>query len=535
MNKPLLISLAAATILTSSLSAESMYDRIQGMELKMKQMQEEISTLKASDKDEAEEESSVSDDEESDDEDSAEDSDDDGEESDDDDDEEMSVEEQLEEIDESIFELNKLTNGNKLKLSADYRYTYENLQYKMADGSERSNNGLMTNRLWINMNWKANDNLSFSGQLAYNSTFGQRSGASMPQSNSAEGFDWVTNENANDNAIRLKSAYFLYKNDTFLGSDVPWTFSIGRRPSTNGHLINLRDDDGAASPMGHAINVEFDGLSSKFAFEELTGVEGMYIKLCAGRGMTNATPKFSPAPYETTNDTQDLDMVGFILVPYDDGKYAVASQYTYANNLIDVNNMMDMTAGFKTVGDLETLTANFTVNGLGNEWSDYLDDTMIFVSGAMSVTHPNTYGGGMIGSTESKTGYSVWAGIQMPSVVTEDGKWGIEYNQGDQYWRSITYAEDTNIGSKIGARGEAYEIYFNEPLVEDILTFQMRFTHIDYKYTGSNGFFGSTTGSSMAIADVKMGAAMGDPMASMMAPMIVESAQDIRFYLRYRY
>ncbi|MDQ7043138.1 MAG: DUF3373 family protein, partial [Sulfurimonas sp.] len=117
-----------------------------------------------------------------------------------------------------------------------------------------------------------------------------------------------------------------------------------------------------------------------------------------------------------------------------------------------------------------------------------------------------------------------WAGVQMPSIFTEDGRWGIEYNKGSQYWRSMTYAEDTNIGSKMAVRGEAYEIYFSEPLVEDILTFQVRATYIDYKYTGSNGFFGSSTGNSQLITSTMPN-----------GQFYVDTAQDIRFYLRYRY
>jgi uncharacterized protein DUF3373 len=171
------------------------------------------------------------------------------------------------------------------------------------------------------------------------------------------------------------------------------------------------------------------------------------------------------------------------------------------------------------------VTANFTVNGIGNDISYYLDDTFFFVSGAASITNPDE-GKNMLGGTnsESKTGYSVWAGLQMPSVMSEYGRWGLEYNHGSQYWRSITYAEDTNIGSKIAARGDAYEAYFTEPLIDDILTLQVRYTYIDYKYAGSNGFFGNATGSAVEISDTMPQAAA-----------TVDTAQDIRFYLRYRY
>jgi len=198
----------------------------------------------------------------------------------------------------------------------------------------------------------------------------------------------------------------------------------------------------------------------------------------------------------------------------------------------------------KTVGSLHSFTANFTMNGIGDEWSDYLDDSFFFISGAWSKTDPKDgermlYGeqdfqGNKTKTGTSKNGYSAWIGLQMPSILTEDGRWGVEYNHGSEYWRSITYAEDTNIGSKLAARGNAYEIYFTEALVEDILSLQIRYTYVDYKYTGSNGFFGNTTGASYEITDLQAAAAQ-NPQAAGLASQVVDTAQDIRFYLRYRY
>ena len=533
MNKPLLLSLAAATLLGSNLNAESMYDRIQAMELEMNKMRKELTTLKAENAQEDEEESDTisADDEESEDEEKE---DADSDEESDEEEEEMDVEEEIRDMQESITELNKATNGSHLKFGIDYRFAVENMQYKMAgkdaNGKDKhSNDAFMTNRLWMNMSWAATKNLSFKGQLAYNKAFGQRSGVDgvngLP--GPYESFDWIANENAYDDILRVRSAYFLYKDSS---AALPWAFSIGRRPSTNGHLINLRDDDQAASPMGHTINVEFDGLSAKFGLENLTGADGMYVKFCAGRGMSNAAPKFTYTPYaEVTDDNTNIDLAGLIFVPYDNGHYSVASQYYYASNLID----MSPTGGFDTVGGMHSVTANFIANGIGDEWSDFLDDTIFFLSGAASITDPDKGGinPGMLGSADAETGYSAWVGLQIPSLISEDGRWGVEYNYGSQYWRSITYAEDTNIGSKVATRGNSYEAYFTEYLVEDILSLQIRYTYLDYKYTGSNGFFGDSSGRSRLIEDLTS----GNPMDPMDASYHVDKAQDIRFYLRYKY
>lgn len=506
MNKSIVLSMVASMIVASSLSAESIYERFEAMEKEMKLLKQELAELKEQNtkalslkqiKEEAKEPK---------------------EESKDDD-----LEERLSDIEENLQELNRNTNGSHLKFQADYRFGVENMNYKMADDSKAKNSAFMTNRLLLGAGFQATNNLSFSAQLAYNKAFGARSGASNPTNSGFEGFDWIANENAYDDTLRVRSAYLFYKKMDLFGYDIPWTFSIGRRPSTNGHLISLRDDDKENSPLGHSINVEFDGLSSQFMLNQATGT---YVKFCAGRGMSNASPKFSSTPYaKDKEDNTNIDLAGLIFVPYDNKRISIATQYYYANNLIDVKDPLDYTKGFDTVGGLHSATLSATFKGLGGKWSSYLEDSLFFASVAMSKSDPKS-DSGMFGSKngESKVGSSFWIGAQVPSLFSEDGRWGVEYNHGSKYWRSITYGEDTNIGSKVAARGDAYEAYMTEYLVDDILSLQLRYTFIDYKYSGSNGFFGNTSGNAMRISNSM-------PNAS----SIVDKAQDIRLYLRYRY
>jgi len=536
MRTPLILSVAAAAVLSINLQADETSDRMEAMEAQIEQLQEELAALKGGGEAEAADEERGDSEEEDD------------------------TAERLTDLEDQVSNINKNTAGSHLKFGVDFRTAVDNLRYKMAGKAYNPNSGLydgkdtqgndafLTNRLWINMDWLATDNMSFTGQLAYNKAFGYRAGFGEGYYPGFETFDWITNENAYDDVVRVRSAYFFYRNDTFFGTDVPWTFSIGRRPSTNGHLINFRDNDLPASPMGHNINVEFDGLSSKFTLENLTGVEGMYAKFCAGRGATNANAKFftvdmstgTPnmmAPYVTNDNdhVQDIDLAGLIFVPYDDGQYSIGTQYYYAAHLIDAD--LEPTpngyvyTGMQDVGNMHALTANLTVYGIGDGISDFLDDSLFFVSGAWSITEPKKgVEGGMLGSTDSKTGSSYWVGVQTPTGFSEQGRFGLEFNHGDKYWRSITYAEDTDIGSKVAARGNAYEAYYTEYLIEDVFSFQIRYTYIDYDYTGSNGFFGGSTGTPYKIEDIKDGL-----YGPQMAAMTVDTAQDIRFYLRYRY
>lgn len=465
------------------------------------------------------------------------------------------IEKKLETVSKTATAAKVQSANDNLKWDVDFRTQVDNIQYKHADGSKSENNALLTNRLWLGAKYKADDNSSFFGKLSYNKAFGDT--ADHSQSNTNPGyanFDWVTNENATDNTIKLKEAYWLYSNETFLGTDVPWNASVGRRPSTDGLPINIRNDQKANSPLSHVVDVEFDGFSIRFDTQELTGLTGSWFKICGGRGLTNATPRFdmfNPAYSQDDEKNVDVDMLGFIAVPYDDGQYSVHTNYAKAWNLIGFDKASLDTFGqelydykttpnsstaydlqtaipeFKDVGDIDFATILFKTEGIGNGISNYLDNTIAFASFAASKTNPNSLG--MLGSTDSETGTSVWLGINAPCPLTpDDAKIGFEWNKGSKYWRSMTYAEDTYAGSKIATRGQAWEVYRTQKLTE-ALSFGVSYVLMQYDYTGSNSFFGYD-GKPVSIADAEAAYQAG---LSSSSP--VKEAQDVRAYMRYKF
>jgi hypothetical protein len=415
--------------------------------------------------------------------------------------------------------------GDNLKWNVDFRTQVDNIQYKLGNGKKLKNEAVLSNRLWLGMKYKADENSIFYGTLAYNKLYGDNQ--SKIGNNSA--FDWVTNEAAsNDNEIKLKEAYWLYVNDTFLGTNVPWTASVGRRPSTDGLGINLRAGQNRKSALSHTVNVEFDGASAKFNLDKIGGPDGSWLKFCVGRGLTNSKLRFSNDGLDYTKDasTQNVDMAGFIAVPYDDGQYSVHMNYAKAWNLIGMEDRAGGPDGipdtglFTDFGDIEFLTAMVKVDGIGDGISDWLDETTVFASYAQSKTNPDA-GNSMLGSADSETGHSVWIGANAPCPISPDNaKIGIEWNKGSKYWRSMTYGEDTMAGSKIATRGQAFEVYRNQQLTK-ALSFGLSYVRMDYDYTGSNGFFGD----------------FGTPIDSnsVQAANAVQSAQDVKAYMKYKF
>jgi len=469
---------------------------------------------------------------------------------------------------EELSAVKKQANNDNLKFNVDYRFSYDNIEYKHADGTKTENDDLMTNRLLLGMGYAPRDDLAFVGQLSYNKAFGDS--ANHSQVNTAGGpatepgyqnFDWVTNENATDNSVKVKQAYFIYFGN--IADKVRYTASVGRRPSTGGLPTNLREGDEPQSPLGHGINVEFDGASFRFDLDKITTVSGMYFKICLGRGMTNAKPRFDMAGNDYAKDetkSGDIDLAGFIFVPYDNGQYKMLTSFYWAQNLIGFTQAdmmayqmasmgMDPTQSnpmtgqyvpanidpafsnfyqlayapsFHDVGNYHGGAITLMADGIGDFWSDFLDGTKVFLSYAYSVTQPK-HGMSMLGSLDDKWGHSWYAGIQIPCLLNEGAKIGLEWNKGSKYWRSFTYAEDTMIGSKLAARGTAWEAYYLWPILDKTLTAELRYTQIDYDYTGSNSFFGDD-GAPYTMDEAKMYG---------MNP--VESARDLRFTMRYTY
>jgi len=477
--------------------------------------------------------------------------------------------------------INAQSANDNIKWGVDFRTAYDNINYDMADGSTRGNDSLLSMRLWLNMAYAPDAHNIFKGQLSMNKAFGADFGPTIGDQRAfgmGAMFDWTGNEALSDNTLKVRQAYWLYLGDEAFGADIPWTMSIGRRPSTNGFLANLSQDDAAGSPLAHTINVEFDGLSSKLDLSNVTGVPGMSFKVCLGYGSTNATPMFvDSTPYATKDDQlDDIKLAGFIFEPYNDGQYIVKTTYFRAFDLpgMDVDMTTGQQLGFKQYGDMSGAAISVLVDGVTDE--GYFADVKLFGSFGWSETDPFD-GEAMLYSADSESGTSYWFGAYLPvGEGAEYGTVGLEYNHGSEYWRPFTYAEDTMIGSKIAARGDAWEANYTYQ-INDALSLQARYVNIDYEYTGSNGFFGNTSGASMKIDDVKEGAGMWqqlggtqdpasgqtvymnlaqmqgmDPMdpntqaalmpmvqdmgmAAAFMPTIVESAQDFRLYLRYRF
>jgi len=422
-----------------------------------------------------------------------------------------------------ISKVNQQSANDNIKWEIDYRAAYENLNYKYRDdaktasgaddtanaGKTYSNPALLTSRLWLGMAASPFEGLTFHGQLAVYGYWGSENTANEDKS-------WRGSSRPHDLTVRFREGNFVYK----FGNDwaVPMAFSVGRRPASMGFLANHRSGDAKPnSPLAHITNMEVDAAMVMFDFAD-TLLPGSYLKVVYGRAhdpvSMDAGSAKGTTPYIDPEDVATDDAaVDFLVLPisiYNNGQSNLMAQYAMilnskGTNIEGATPIKKAGAGTTHMGAL-----SYQLDGL-NEDIDFLDSSTLFASIAATKTDPDS-GYEMLGSTKSETGYSFWAGFLFPDMMTDGGRFGLEYNWGSKYWTPMTWAEDTVIGSKIATRGSAYEGYWNIPIEGKNLSAQLRYTYIDYNYRANTTCY------------------WDDP-----ADKNLDSAQDLRLYVRYQY
>jgi len=395
--------------------------------------------------------------------------------------------------------------NNHLYWGVDLRSSLDYIHAKMKSGKKYSNN-VISNRLILTGVYKPQDNLKLTLKIEANNIAGMNGNSNTAYDNS----NATANETPDDTNLRVREAFFAY----FFGEDNSMMFSAGRRPAVEGYPANLREGDNPESPIAHLTNMEFDGFSLNFfngAMPEALQDYGTWFKICAGRGYSPNTGKFSQKPYSKSDDHIN-DFAGFILVPYDNGQYSVWSEFIKAWNVRGYKTTTSTSTS--ALGDYLGFDVMVKADGIGDGISDFLDDTKAYASFAFSKTFPKD-GNKMLGSTDGKSGHSIWIGADMPGFInTDTDRMGISFVHGSKYWRSMTYGEDTLIGSIAAVRGNAFDAYYIHQIIPH-LTFSLRGTIFNYKYGGSDAYFG----------------AQGNPDKT----DYVKKAQDIRAYIRYNF
>jgi hypothetical protein len=401
----------------------------------------------------------------------------------------------------------------------------------LTQGETVKNDLLYTNRFGLDLKAKATQNVSFTGRLLMYKAFGNSDTAATSGTFFADRigvFDGTQGHVPSDAGFTVDQAYVTWTNIL----DAPVWFSVGRRPSTGGiptHLRQNNEKPGNAGIPGLLVDYAFDGMTLGWA-PEIEALPGSYAKVCYGRGYENGFT----SPTSANNSLKDTDMIGISVIPYDTDRLYLDVQYNRAMHIFDFPAFASSTLGplhpTTDLGDIDwlALTALSTLKNVGPGTLN------LFGSAALSKTHPNgntvvfngiNTGAGLMytGNNESKTGNAIYVGARYDYTPTRT-KIGAEYNRGSENWITFVPAGDDIWTSKLGTRGNVYEVYLIQELNAKAISsyfaktfFRFGYQYYDFQYTGSNNWVGAP----VKISDLSA----GPQNAQLLTPM--KSAQDL--------
>ena len=441
-----------------------------------------------------------------------------------------------------------------LEIGLDYRFRVDSLKgtvqehysimqglfdptYAGTPGHDIKNDTIFMNRLGMNLKANPVEDVSMKARLVMYKVSGHETAGPATGSYFMDRFqvmDGTSGHVPQDNVVRVDYAYATVSN--IFGA--PAWFSVGRRPSTGGAPTNYRQNNekqGTAGIPGIMVDMAFDGMTLGYA-PDIDALPGSYIKLCYGRG-------FETGLQEKSASLKDTDFYGLNAALYDTETTHVELQYQLGVNIFDApSDGMIVSAPASTSMPGVTLDMNAPVttnlgdiHWVGGLYTTKISNLNLFATAAMSKTDPsgntNMFGYGMLNDgpgKDKRTGYGVYVGGRY-DVVKTGTKIGVEYNHGTKNWIGMVPAGDDLWTSKLGTRGDVYEVYViqslnRKPIAKKGEAFvRLGYQYYDFEYTGSNSWIGASS----KISDLTMAS------PQLLSP--VDKARDIYLTLDVRF
>jgi hypothetical protein len=368
------------------------------------------------------------------------------------------------------------------------------LPFTYQTGYDYSNDIIYTNRLRLNIHADVGKKVNFDGRLSMYKVFGDSAGVQVfngqPTSINTDG---TTASVPNSDVVHVERAYFNWMGPKFY-------LSIGRRPSTGGAPLNLRNDEPrGGSPLGSVINYQFDGITVGWYLHE-----NSTMRVCYGIGYESG---FGNG--DLLKRPQDrLDDAWFIGLNWDiwntDDMF-IQTTFARATDITDGFNGLvvlpvDPVSGQPVPAPaILRYTPSATVGNI--DWASLVlmrSDGPLdwFASVNYMESDPNNVStpfGGLFSdpfdTPQARDGHMYYLGARY-NLPNEKTKIGLEFNHGSEYWFNMAVAEDDLFAPKTAARGDVWELYMTHRIRQKFI-FKLDYIHYDYDYSGSGWHLGA--------------------------------------------
>ena len=329
-----------------------------------------------------------------------------------------------------------------------------------------NNQALQTSRLRLDFNAKMTDNFKFTGRLSMYKAFGDSTGVQVFNGQpSSLNIDGTTAHVPNSDILRVERAYFDWNH--ILGS--PVYLSIGRRPSTEGPPLNLRQDEvRQGTPIASVVDFQFDGITVGAHIGEK-----MVLRACYGSGYDSGFGN-GRLPNGTSNGLSDTHFIGGNFDLYETDNTLVQATIARAFDVTDGFNGLTVFATNPLTGEtgLPPAVLRFTasrnlgaIDLAGFLVQKHVGHFDVFGNvnwtGLRPVNVTGPFGGLGTDPFQVPTnhdGYLIYTGVRY-TLPNNRTKIGFEFNHGSKYYLNFAQAQDDIIAPKTATRGNVYEAY----------------------------------------------------------------------------
>jgi len=475
INKIVLSTIAASVLVTTSLSAGSLEDRIEKLEAIIMNMQKSNSNLektivkiKAAKEDK---------------------------------------EERVSEVEERLDDVEFRSYTDKLSFGVGMRVESNNYSNELTDGSKFS---ATVNRVKLNLNMKAKitDDMKFVGKLSMYKNFGDQTERDYNN-------DYAQGRRPMDSTVYAERAYVDWLMNS--GSKVPFTLSLGRLSTSDGPSYNFKENTkrkGTFSALAYDWAV--DGAIATANLDNfVSGLDVQYTYFTPS--VTDASSGIAQIGDDTFEDTTVNGLIvnkTFKELSFGNELqlFHMKAADTTARTGIDTANMGDvaitgmMIEAKKINGNIDLFAhyAKSEAKPSGNMIQIDANGDGVYTAGAepmMGMLQTNT-GAGI--STDSLSGNAFWVGTRYH--INKDWKIGAEFNKGSKNWFSYTTGSNDPV-NKLAVRGTAKEIYVTKS-INKYANFRLGYIGINFDYTNSGMLIGTpwAINSPQAVAMSAMGA-----------------------------
>ncbi|MDY6853336.1 MAG: DUF3373 family protein [Thermodesulfobacteriota bacterium] len=351
---------------------------------------------------------------------------------------------------------------------------------------------IWSNRLRLNLRTDVTYNLVFHGRLTYFKLWGE-SNFFMPEMDMT-----IPSIPDSEGNLHVERAYIDYRIP-----DSHIVISFGRLPTNEGPPNGLRDYTTRKATYPRLfIDGESDGIIASFSLDEWTNSKGSTFRLhyfgfitntLQDKGVDFDNSRLLVASFETQvpeikNSFMWISFAKLLDLP-------TGEAYSDLYGTLDAP---PITSAPEDGGHGELYCLHFQFNDINESGLD------CFASFALISVYPRSrgtvFGGiyevGIFGDNlngdlgESRDGNSIYLGLryELPIDVFNNPKIGLEYNHSSKYWFGMFSSGSGDLVNKLNVGGDAYEIYFIQPIIEKRMFCRFGGVYMDYDYDKSNTF-----------------------------------------------